>query len=360
MKYLDAVKQWGRLVAAAGAVLLVLAVPAGASARNGAHRRHVEVRRPTVGAVLRLGTDGGYQVNVLFEEPDLALLVVGKVDWGRLGVAETTYGTHFRGSLLGGRVSADFGTFGSLAVRFRPGGPVRERRLLRGCEGRPSRSESGRWVGKVSLHGEGDYFAISTGSAAGERDRSFRLRCHVRSPLPQPRPESLRDRVEPHVGASIVSIILGTVSSLQAVHKEGGRVVEMRAGHATGAGPGAEVEAGAFEYQGRIPVGRSVMLLRAPAGALITSLPGEHPATATLKPGVPFSGAASYAEVSATDHSWTGNLAVRFPGLAVPLTGTDFYTSLCVTSPLLKPHGCVSQAPNLQAGEESTGREGAR
>jgi hypothetical protein len=352
-------KAWGALLAA-GAVLVALAVPAGASARGGAHHRHVEILPPTASASISLGTHGGYLVGITLEEPDQAELVVGKVDESRLGVEETRYGAHFSGSLPGGRVTADFGSVGSVAVRFRPGGRAREGKLSKGCEGRSARSESGRWVGKVALRGEGGYFAVSTGSAGGEFDRTFPLRCHVERLSPRPRPESLRERIEPDVGSSLLSIILGTVSSLEAVDTGGGRTVALRAAHANGGGPGAEVEAGAFEYQGRTPVGRLVQLLEVPAGSLTTTLPGEHPATATLKPGAPFRGEASYLATSPTTHSWTGTLAVRFPGLVVPLTGPRFYSSLCVVSPLVRPGGCGSRPPSLQGGGEAMTADGRR
>jgi hypothetical protein len=341
---------------AAGAVLIALAVPAGAAGRGGAHRRHIEFRPPTIGANLLLGTDDGYKVGVVFEEPDLAELIVVKSDHSGLGIAETRYGAHFRGSLHGGRVTADFGSVGSLAVRFRPGGRVREVQPSKGCEGGSARGESGRWVGKVLLRGEGGYFAVSTHSGRGELDRTFRQRCHVRRPRPRPRPrpESLRERTEPEVGSSIVSIILGTVSSLEAVDTEGGRVVALRAAHASGSGPGAEVEAGAFEYQGRMPVGRTVQILKARAGSLVTSLPGGRPATATLKPSAPFTGEATYLATSPASHSWTGTLEVRFPGLVAPLAGPGFSSTLCVVSMLVEPRGCEYQPPDWQGAEEST------
>jgi hypothetical protein len=347
------VKARGVLLAA-GAVLVALAVPAGAAARVGVHHRHIEVIPPSAGASVKLGIHGGYQIRVEFEEPDLAVLSVQKFDWSRLGVEETNYGAHFRGSLVGGRVTADFGAVGSFAVRFRPAGPVKKERLPRMCEGRPSRIESGRWVGKFSLRGEGGYFAISTGLAKGRLERSFRIRCRVKRPLPLPRPKSLIERIEPHIGASIASILLGSSSSLEAESREHGHLIGMRAGHATGRGPGAEVEAGAFEYQGRMPVGRFVQVIDEPPGTLVTTLPGEHPASAILKPGAPFSGEASYLAVSPTEHSWTGTLAVRFPGLKLPLTGSSFYSTLCVISPLVKPLGCLFKSASWQAGEEST------
>lgn len=351
MKYLAPVKARG-LVVVAGTVLLALAVAAGASARVHVHRRHVEVRPPSAGAELVLGTHGGYRISVVLEEPDLAMLIARKVDPSRFGVEETRYGAHFGGSLLGGRVTAGFGRVGSIAVRFRRRATISEPHPPEGCEGRPPQRESGRWTGNVALRGEGHYFAVATSSAAGERSRAFRLRCQVKRPFPQARPESLRQTIEPSLGSSLVALLLGTVSSLEAASKEGGRVVEMRAAHATGRGPGAEVEAGAFEYQGRMPVGRFVQILSAPPGSLVTTLPGERPAIATLRPGAPFSGEATYLASSPADHSWTGSLAVRFPGLVSPLAGPSFLSSLCVVSPLVKRFGCESQLPDLQGGEE--------
>jgi hypothetical protein len=353
-------KAGGRLIAAAGAVLLVLALAAGASAAPNAHPRHVEVIPPSVQGGLKLGTHGGYRVNLAFRDPDVAILTVSRFEAARLGSVETKYGTHFRGSLSGGRVRADFGAIGSIDVRFHRSGSARKVELLKECDGKVPRQESGRWVGKVSLRGEGGYFAVSTGSAAGEVDRIFRLRCPVKHPLPLPEHKSLRRQVEPAIGASLISILLGTVSSLEAVDTEGGRVVALRAAHASGSGPGAEVEAGAFEYQGRMPVGRTVQILESPAGSLVTTLPGERPATATLKPDAPFSGEASYLATSPASHSWTGTLAVRFPGLTVPLAGESFSSTLCVVSTLVKPDGCEYQPPDWQGGEESTTTEGRR
>jgi hypothetical protein len=86
-------------------------------------------------------------------------------------------------------------------------------------------------------------------------------------------------------------------------------------------------------------IGRSAYVEGFP-GTLVTSLPGAHPATATLTPPAPFYGEANYLEKSSTSHSWTGTLGVNLPGLTLPLTGPGFYTSLCVVSPLKAPNGC--------------------
>jgi hypothetical protein len=249
---------------------------------------------------------------------------------------------------------------GSVAVRFRPDGTVRERGLPRHCEGPPLRREAGHWIGKIDLHGEDGYFAVSTGAVPGVLERRFRLRCRVAKPLPQQPTVSLRERIEPELGYSLGSLLFGSISSLTAGAKEDGREVVFRATHAIGRGPGAEVEAEAFEYQGRTPVGRFVQILDSPPRSLITSLPGEHPASAVLKPGAPFSGEARYRWVSPTDHSLTGSLAVAFPGLRAPLTGPQFFSTLCVISPLKKPLGCDYESPSWQNGEESATGEALR
>jgi hypothetical protein len=82
-------------------------------------------------------------------------------------------------------------------------------------------------------------------------------------------------------------------------------------------------------------------------GTLLTSLPGEHPASATLSPPAPFHGQAEFLENSTDSHSWTGSLGISFPGFDIPLTGHGYYTSLCVISPLKFPQGCdfIKQKP---------------
>jgi ribosomal protein L35AE/L33A len=345
------------VLAATGVALLALALAAGAFAAPGAHPRHVAIVPPSTRGDIELGKHGGYRVSVELEDPDLAILTVSRFEASRLGAEQTRYGAHIQGSLAAGRVKADFGAIGSIDVRFRREGPPRTVELLKGCDGRQPVREPGRWVGKLSLRGEGGYFKASTGAAAGEVDRVFRLSCPVKHPVALPEHKSLREQVEPEVGASLVSAILGTVSSLEAVDTEGGRVVALRAGHANGVGAGAEVEAGAFEYEGRMPVGRTVQLLGSRPGTLVTSLPGERPATATLAPDAPFSGTAEYLATSAAAHSWTGTLAVRFPGLTVPLAGPGYSSTLCVVSTLVKPLGCEFQPPDWQGADESAGAE---
>jgi hypothetical protein len=143
----------------------------------------------------------------------------------------------------------------------------------------------------------------------------------------------------------------GSVAQLQAGERQGNRQVYLRATHMAGAPPGAEVSALAFEYQGKMPVGRSAYASSSPAGTLLTSLPGERPPSATLKPAFPFTGEATYLASSHLSHSWTGDLSVQFPGLLEPLAGPDFYSTLCVVSPLRSRYGCDFLPPDWELAE---------
>ncbi|HEU4753322.1 MAG TPA: hypothetical protein VFU47_09465 [Armatimonadota bacterium] len=135
---------------------------------------------------------------------------------------------------------------------------------------------------------------------------------------------------------------------LLATSRQRSRVAYLRAAHMEGEGPGAEVQAAALEIAPGMAIGHSAYA-EGGEGTLLTSLPGVHPATATLAPPPPFYGEAGFHENSATSHSWSGTLGVSFPGLDLPLTGPEYATSLCVSSPFKTRVPCdfqkVPQAP---------------
>jgi hypothetical protein len=131
----------------------------------------------------------------------------------------------------------------------------------------------------------------------------------------------------------------GSIALLYASARRHGRFVGVTAGHREGAPPGAELRFGSFESRGAMAIGRYA-LAEAPQGTLLTSLPGEHPATATLAPPAPFFGEARYREKSAHAGTWTGDLGIDLAGLRLPLTGSGFHARLCVLNPLKTRSGC--------------------
>ena len=352
MKYWTAVKAWGRLIAAAGAVLVALALPAGASAAPRAHRRHVQVFPATSSGLMFAGERDGHEIAVSFLEPDLAILHVGNYDNETGTVASTNYGAHFEGSLPFGRVRASFGAIGSLSVRFRPDGQGRLGRESEKCTGRRGGDEYGHFVGRISLRGEGGYFAVHSRRLPGSVTRTYRLRCQVKRRRPTYPPESLREAVVPQMSLPGGGGVGPGLASLQLEDVEGSRVLGMRVDHFAGQREGASVQLVEREYQGQMPVGRGVAIESSPPGTLLTSLPGEHPKRATLKPPAPFSGEAEYLALSPTSHSWTGTLAVQFPGLLQPLTGPEFASSLCVARAFGRSAGCEFAPPNFEGAEE--------
>ena len=343
-------KARGCLIVAAWAVVLVLAP--GASAYTNLHPRHVEYRPPSVRGFVFLGDQDGYELGIALEEPDVAVLSVGILDEETQARALTDYGAHFTGSLRGGgRIRARFGTIGSISLHFVADGQTHPHRLPKNCQGEATRDEGGHFVGRIALRGEGDYFRVASTRVAGDLTRSFRLRCHVKHRAPVYPPPSLRTAVAPSFEFSTTGGGGGSLSMLEATDREGRRALALTAGHQEGSPPGAEVEAGTFEYQGAMPVGRFADAPQSAAGTLVTSLPGEHPPTATLKPDAPFSGEGTYTAISPTSHSWTGDIAVQFPGLLQPLAGQGFYSSLCVVSALRVRYGCDFLPPDLQVAE---------
>ncbi len=350
-------KARGCLVAAL-AVLIALAGASGALARVGPHRRHVEVRHPETVGQLRLTKVGPYNVAINFEQPDLAILGVNKGNPKTLTTDQTAYGTHFHGSLVGGTVRARFGRVGSIAVRFVPSGKPRLGRQEKGCEGPPPRTEEGSFVGVVSLRGEGGYFKVSAHSATGRLERTFRETCRVRHVETKVPPVSLRAAVQA-TRRLVLGSFTSTLASVLAGGSEGGREVLVRAAHDEGS-PSASLSAIAFEYQGKMPVERTAWLPSTPAGTFVTTLPGEHPATAAVKGTGPFTGEAEYVGASRLSHEWTGDLTAHFPGLVQPLTGPHVYSSLCVVSTLVDPNGCEAVPPDWQGPEISPGTESGK
>jgi hypothetical protein len=345
-------------------VLLALVGGSGAAARVAPHRRHTEVLKPTASGQVGLGKHGGFNLAINFKEPGLAVLDVGSVSFKTLNVNSAEYGAHFHGSLVGGTVRAGFGRVGSIALRFRPAGKPRLGRRPKGCRGPRPRLEHGSFVGAISLAGEGGYFHVSAHVAGGTLERSFRLVCHVRRARPTLPTETLRDALQ--APRELALGAFGTSdANLLAGGQEGGREVLVRAAHSAVGGAGAELSALAFEYQGKMLISRVAWVPSAPAGTLLTTLPGEHPATATVKSAGPFSGEAEYVGASRLSHEWTGDLAVHFPGLVQPLTGPKMYSSLCVVSPLVDAKGCDAvppdwQGPEVSAPADSVERSGAR
>lgn len=329
-----------------GLVAIALAMPSNAAA--GPQPRHPEAQAPNTSGTVYLGKADGYDLTLYNPSPDVVLLYVERLEDGGgdtgQGFSGTAYAVRPQKSLASGMLRADFGPIGRVSLRFKPG-KSKTGRLDKQCHGKAPRTEDGSFRGSVALRGESDYFQLKTREAAGSRTHSFRLICAPGRAQNTAR-HPLYEYVKPSLGFS-VSSAGGSIALLQAV-STGDRDVYLRAAHMQSTEAGAEVEVGAVERHRGMAIGHSASV-QGGVGTLRSTLPGQHPASAVLAPPAPFHGEGQFVENSPTSHSWTGTLAVSFPGLDLPLTGPDFSTGLCVRSPFKSPTPCDFTPPPLVA-----------
>jgi len=325
----------GRLfvVAVAIAVVAVL-VGAGGSGQASSRGGKVEIQPARTYGYLDLGRQRGYRL-VLYVPNKRVVVIYGfrfeSAEGGGLGIRYSLYAARNLGDLARGEVRARFGSLGRVDVRFRPTGKVDEDEPQSGCKGGSEVARYGSFVGQLSFRGSGDYFNVSSSKGRAYIAHSPRLRCEP-GEAEEASPGSPRAYVKPSpLFSDNDSIALLDVSG-----RSHGREVRISALHEEGEPPGAEVQLGVAESRHGVAIGHGIYL-QGSRGTLLTSLPGAHPATATLAPPAPFFGKGVYSEEKA---SWSGSLGVRLGGSKVPLTGPDFQVNLCVANPIKDRNGC--------------------
>ena len=291
-----------------------------------------EVQQADTVGFLRLGKERDYTIALYMPNDRVVIFYAFRGEKSKDSKAmHSIYAVRNLGDLERGVVRARFGSLGRVSLRFRPSGRMRKRDPRLGCEGGSETTEYGRFVGHLSFRGKGNYFHVS--SARGEAYIAHfpRLRCEKGQAL-ESRPRSLRKYVAP----SLPFHEENSIALLYSSTRSHGRYVGITAMHPEGSPPGADVQLGIVELMHGMAIGHSVYL-NGPPGTLLTSLPGVHPAAATLAPPAPFYGEAAYSEES---DAWTGTLGVKLAGLSLPLTGPGFHVHLCVVNPLRDRDGC--------------------
>jgi hypothetical protein len=342
-------------VAVLGALVALSCLPVPASAAHSQPRP--EVRSPSTAASIFLGSSHGYELGISLPSPKIAVLYVFRQadpesresDNSSSAYLQSAYAIRLKGDMLRrGLVRAQFPSLGRVSLRFRPHGKRKLRPPGYGCRGKQQVTEYGNFRGRVSLEGEGDYFELAARSADGSLTRVPRALC--RAEAGQGQDDDIDPRWE-YVGSGFGSFIYspgdGSTVLLYAAARSPYRTIGIRAAHRESAPAGAQIDVQVLELRHGMAIGRSAWVQSDVPGTLISSLPGEHPASATLKPPPPFEGEGSFLASSSTSHSWTGDLAISLPGMDVPLTGPEFETSLCVVSPLKAPAGCDFIKPKL-------------
>ena len=212
----------------------------------------------------------------------------------------------------GSGLSADFGALGGVDVDFHR----RKRSVERFGKRCRFVTESGVFRGDIHFSGEGRYTSADAAAAKGEilrlpnglcglfgdRKRGDRLRLETTTLAARSRTANGSITVE----AS--DFLVRSGFSLTTTVRE---------------------KAGALEVTRSATMG--------PRRSLLTIGPGKHPHSADLHAGSPLTGSAHFQDPVDGPPTWTGSLAIAFPGLApVPLAGPAFAARVCVDQYLTK------------------------
>lgn len=281
------------------AVVALLAMPAGAAAKNG-----LELD-------LHLPGSHGYEIEVGGYDTTAFVSASRSVGNPRRLEATSTYIA--RGKVSATSIEASFGSLGHVSLRFHPNGPVTRTKPRRHCLG-PDRYtiRSGVFVGAVRFRGEDGYTTAESHRIAGKSVTPPELVCFD----------------------SIASILreFGLQTGKKKKHP---KVTRLRADwreavHATSFEASRKADEATFvaihqQTEGKLAIYRSAYA-KAPAASLgaQTSL-----SQATVRPPAPFSGTGLFRRDPRGAKLWSGPLAVSFPGEPdVPLTGSQFKTQL--------------------------------
>lgn len=296
-----------RWIAAAAFALVVLAcLPTGA----GAKIRH---DGPPVGKLTRFELEGsnGYSILVVTNRRQRLMLKTKHEGF----VAE--YWT--RDALASpDRVQAKLPGLGSISVRFHPRGSVRHPSPPE-CEKPFPTVQPGVVRGTIKFVGEHEYTRVEAHEAKAEIEEPTSWSCSF-APYEEP--------IVPGGGewdSKLITSALG-VELLARKYQPGG--IE-------GGGALYHVEtAELLDTDPSLIVYRSAMVT-APG----STFQDAHPEHTTISPPAPFVGTGRLARTPESVFTWTGDLAVRFPGVdPVPLAGPRFEIDYC-----LRHEGCIRQ-----------------
>lgn len=255
---------------------------------------------------LGLRTKAGYWVQVFGAGRDVALSVSGDS-----GLVTTTYVV--RGTARGGRIEASFGELGSISMRFRPAagaaGTIRAKRCF---AGRRHRLRQGVFVGRFRFRGEGGYVTVDARRVSGiVRDDTP---CHGGKGAARARGAAARAS-----GGTGRTERTQEWSYLRSSWREAGSAVSFVALELD---PGEDLyTVDTISGDGRMAILRSAL-----AGPTAGFTLSDALSSAKVHPPRPFHGSGRFRENANGRQSWTGALAVNFPGYPdFPLTAPPYH-----------------------------------
>jgi hypothetical protein len=232
----------------------------------------------------------------------------------RGGPANTEYEARAARGRSRNEVRGTIGRLVKVDVHFVPHGHPHRLPRYSFCVGPGPTIQPGTVRGTIRFRGERAYTGVVAHSAAAELETLPSQRCHYRGPGHSEDPPRY-------------------TATLDADHETGGTGVHFEAlRFAPGSRPPgrrAFYGASVYEQLGRIHIVREVRLTTDTSTFLLPNF-ARAPENAVIEPPAPFTGSATFARTPESTFSWTGDLAVAFPGIdPVPLAGAAFNLDYC-------------------------------
>jgi hypothetical protein len=279
----------------------------------------------------RLQATHGYRVN--FSETDGGYFFVRVKGHG----STTDFATKTRRA-PGDHLVADFGRRGRFDLRFVATGfePVPTGSE---CEGRKGRYEWGYLVGGAHFRTERGFAQIRIHRVPAARESWARLTCEFTGSFPE--------AGHPKQKRTTFTATAATYPKDAGLFTAPERSLSFRATeffrHAKPPARRVDYLAELRENSGRVTVHRK-LIVAAPERTLLFPGVPNLPEEVSVQPPAPFAGSAEFLRTPESTFTWTGDLAVTFPGLdPIRLTGPRFGVQICVRK------GCATSAARSQA-----------
>jgi hypothetical protein len=273
-----------------------------------AHAPHHYVLRPYRAIRFQVQGSHGYVIGVAEGSRRHFAVTVHR------GPATTAY--ERRGPLPQPRdgVRGDLGALGSFDVRFIPQGKPRRLPRYSWCTGPGPTIQPGIVRGKIRFRGERGYTRAADHVASAELETVRGQRCHYG--------ETGHSKHPPRYTATLQ---VADESAGASAHFEALRFSPRSRP------PARRVfyEAAAYDRRGPIDTIRRIRLGTDTSTFRLPDFP-VAPETAVIEPPAPFTGSGTFTRTPESTFSWTGDLAVTFPGTdPIPLAGPDFRLDYC-------------------------------
>jgi hypothetical protein len=274
----------------------------------------------------------GYRIN--FSENDKGYFFVRVKGHG----TTTDFATRVRHA-PDGHLIADFGRRGRFDLRFVPVGRPEPLPLVSWCQAE-SRGEwqDGYLVGRARFRTERGYARIQIHRVPAAAESWPHMICEYGSYAPPGHHKEQRASLVAYASTGGDFLSLKPPKRILSFHA----IQYYR--HAKPADHRTEFVAELTEAAGRITVSRKVAV---PADESSLRFPGtpQLPEELEVDPPSPFSGSADFLRTRESTFTWSGDLAVDFPGLGrLRLTGPRFEVGVCVAKSCLTRHEEASKA----------------